>query len=231
LSLTNLRFPGQYFDSELALNQNWFRDYDPTIGRYIQSDPIGLHVDGNTYAYTRDEPVVRKDPFGLATVVIVGGPTPGNPFGHVSVATTDSGIYSFGTQTPLNSGTPTPLGSSVTDFLLDQATYRGSTAYIINTTPDQEAAIIADLQSQTNPLPRAPGPDSSDTCASRTNHALRQANIFDPSNPYSFLYSSPLPEASAMIGSFYSRITGGSTVLIPMGSISIPQILTQFDPH
>ena len=40
-----LRFPGQWFQSESGLHQNWMRDYDPTTGRYIQADPLGL-VDG-----------------------------------------------------------------------------------------------------------------------------------------------------------------------------------------
>ncbi len=38
----NLRFPGQYYDSEKGSNYNYFRDYDPSIGRYVESDPIGL---------------------------------------------------------------------------------------------------------------------------------------------------------------------------------------------
>jgi len=33
----NLRFPGQYFDKETGLHYNYFRDYNPQIGRYIQS--------------------------------------------------------------------------------------------------------------------------------------------------------------------------------------------------
>ena len=36
------RYPGQYFDAETGLHQNYFRDYDPRTGRYIEADPIGL---------------------------------------------------------------------------------------------------------------------------------------------------------------------------------------------
>lgn len=38
----NLRFPGQYFDAETGLNYNFFRDYNPTIGKYIEADPLNL---------------------------------------------------------------------------------------------------------------------------------------------------------------------------------------------
>jgi len=37
----NLRFPGQYYDSETGKHYNYFRDYDPSIGRYVESDPRG----------------------------------------------------------------------------------------------------------------------------------------------------------------------------------------------
>ncbi|WP_121022136.1 RHS repeat-associated core domain-containing protein [Litoreibacter meonggei] len=47
----NLRFPGQWFQSESGLHQNWMRDNDPTLGRYVQGDPLGL-VDGSSiYGY------------------------------------------------------------------------------------------------------------------------------------------------------------------------------------
>jgi RHS repeat-associated protein len=61
----NLRFPGQYFDAETALHQNYFRDYDPAVGRYVQSDPIGLEGGINPYTYVEGNPVAYADPLGL----------------------------------------------------------------------------------------------------------------------------------------------------------------------
>ncbi|MGZ5100426.1 MAG: RHS repeat-associated core domain-containing protein, partial [Usitatibacter sp.] len=61
----NLRFPGQYFDIETGTHYNYRRDYDPRIGRYVESDPIGLRGGLNTYAYVENDTLRKADPTGL----------------------------------------------------------------------------------------------------------------------------------------------------------------------
>jgi RHS repeat-associated protein len=66
----NLRFPGQYYDRETGLHYNYFRDYDPGTGRYIESDPIGLLGGINSYNYGGNNPVNFSDPHGAFAWVI-----------------------------------------------------------------------------------------------------------------------------------------------------------------
>jgi RHS repeat-associated protein len=73
---TNLRFPGQYFDTETGLHYNYFRDYDPTLGRYVQSDPIGLAGGINSFSYSDASPIRLLDRFGLSAIAVFVRPTP-----------------------------------------------------------------------------------------------------------------------------------------------------------
>ena len=72
----NQRFPGQYYDAETGLSYNWHRYYDPSIGRYITADPIGLNGGMNLYAYANANPVNFVDPEGLQVALPMPGPIP-----------------------------------------------------------------------------------------------------------------------------------------------------------
>jgi RHS repeat-associated protein len=61
----SLRFAGQQYESFGGRHYNHFRDYDPTTGRYVQSDPIGLDGGINTYSYVEGNPLNLVDPEGL----------------------------------------------------------------------------------------------------------------------------------------------------------------------
>ncbi len=67
----NIRFPGQYFEEETGLHYNYYRDYDPTTGRYIESDLIGLGGGINTFGYGYQNPVLNTDPTGEAVPIAV----------------------------------------------------------------------------------------------------------------------------------------------------------------
>ncbi|KMM82418.1 RHS repeat-associated core domain-containing protein, partial [Pseudomonas psychrophila] len=65
LEQQNLRFQGQYLDREIGLHYNIFRFYDPDVGRFTTTDPIGLAGGFNLYQYAAN-PIGWLDPWGLS---------------------------------------------------------------------------------------------------------------------------------------------------------------------
>jgi RHS repeat-associated protein len=66
------RAMGQWFQSESGLHQNWMRDYDPTTGRYLEADPLGLVDGASVYGYVRQSPMMLTDPRGECPWCIAG---------------------------------------------------------------------------------------------------------------------------------------------------------------
>lgn len=74
----NLRFSGQYFDAESGLHYNWNRYYDPFLGRYLQTDPLGLDAGMNFFVYANGNPLNNVDSLGLFGIGSGGTPSEEN---------------------------------------------------------------------------------------------------------------------------------------------------------
>jgi len=75
----DLRLPGQWSQADTGgLFQNLNRDYDPSLGRYVEADPVGIEGGQNVYAYVDGRPTQATDPEGLQPIIIPAprGPSP-----------------------------------------------------------------------------------------------------------------------------------------------------------
>ena len=130
--LNSFRLPGQYYDAETGLHYNYHRYYDPTIGRYLGADPIGLVGGINPYVYCLNDPVNFIDPYGLICWRTVGKGTVKVVFGVVGVV---GGAFA--------ASTPTGIGQviGVTGVLAGSSSIGFGVSQIITGFADNEIAF------------------------------------------------------------------------------------------
>lgn len=129
-----LRLPGQYFDKETNLHYNMFRDYDPSLGIYKQSDPIGLLAGVNTYAYVLGNPMTYVDPSGLDVKVchFPGAPTHiAYGVGSLADDIQTSGFYPARKRTPYGKGV----------IRQDDLNESGTQCKVISTTQEEDDCL------------------------------------------------------------------------------------------
>ena len=122
----NLRFPGQYWDADTQLHQNYFRDYSPSLGRYVQSDPIGLKGGVNLWAYSNQSSLSFADWSGsYATKPGVPDIPTHNPDLHIMLVCIED-CYGFFTVTATTNGSHSK-GSAHAEGLAFDITVEGNT--------------------------------------------------------------------------------------------------------
>jgi RHS repeat-associated protein len=205
----NLRLTG--------LHQNWMRDYDPMVGRYLQPDPIGLEGGPNVYGYVGSDPLNNIDPRGLDIVVLLA-PTEAGGFGHVAalIGNESSGGYEYASIDGARLGLPLAPSrsefrhfSNTGDFLRDSRFgNRYTEAYRIPTGSRELDMKALEAMRRNAMEPYWVFPNTTN-CHDAVSNALQAARL-----PTPLLDATPL--------SFYRQLSGGWHVRA--GGQDLPQL-------
>jgi len=122
----DMRLPGQSFQLEPgSLSQNRYRDYDPSLGRYIEADPLGIDAGQNVYSYAAGNPLNLRDPRGLwqGTAQVGDGEGVRVTIGH------NNGQWSFGVYYGLGFGASISIDPSSDDCRPPEFNYGAETGF------------------------------------------------------------------------------------------------------
>ena len=177
---------------------NYFRDYNPKTGRYIESDPIGLDGGINNYSYVGSSPARWADPFGLRTELIGWDPVglTSSSFGHLSTNINGKN-YSFAP------GGWDTLFPGASDYAKRQMSFRAGRGVVLDLSPEQEAALETCLKSS-----QAPYSAGSNNCATSPRDCLNKIGVdtrgFYPDQMIRFLRNSDRSKGNTFYPGPYS---------------------------
>src|SRR5205085_12638333 len=129
---TDFNFTGLYRHPKSNLDLAVYRAYDSDLGN---RDPIGEKGGLNLYGYVDNSTARKVDPAGLDAAIVFGF-TPDNPLGHVAIAISGKGTYSFGTSHD--------DGTSLADYLTQQSVSGGKDQFVFHvpTTPEEDDQLL-----------------------------------------------------------------------------------------